>query len=94
VSSGAGISTSGVAPATQAPTAGIAVFTARWLRADLVDVFPFEVGRRGLAEGRPLAVNLACLWLFIRSPESVAGGLDNPSFPNQGRMNNLLERHS
>jgi hypothetical protein len=42
---------------------------------------------------RPLGVNLACLWLFIRSPGSVAEGFDNPSFPNQGRMNNLPERH-
>jgi hypothetical protein len=41
-----------------------------------------------------LAVNLACLWLFIRSPGPVAEGFDNPSFPNQGRMNNLSERHT
>jgi hypothetical protein len=41
-----------------------------------------------------MGVNRACLWLFIRSPVWVEGGLDNPSFPNQGRMNNLSERHT
>ena len=45
------------------------------------------------SRARPLGVNLACLWLFIRPPDPV-GGLDNPSFSNHGRMNNLLERHS
>jgi len=42
---------------------------------------------------RPLGLNLACLWLFIRSPGSVAEGFDSPSFPSQGRMNHLPEHH-
>ena len=45
------------------------------------------------SRARPLAVNLACLWLFIR-PSELGWCLDNPSFPNHGRMNNLLEHHS
>ena len=31
---------------------------------------------------------------FLRSPGSIAQGFDNPSFPNQGRVNNLSERHT
>jgi hypothetical protein len=42
----------------------------------------------------PGDVNLACFWLFIRSPDSVAEGIDNPSFPSQERMNNLSEHRS
>lgn len=43
---------------------------------------------------RPLGVKLAGLWLFIRAHGSVTEGFDNPSVPNQGRMNNLSERHT
>ena len=46
------------------------------------------------SRAQPLGANLACLWLFIRSPGSAAEGFENPSFPNQERMNNLSERHS
>jgi hypothetical protein len=46
------------------------------------------------SRARPLGFKLACLWLFIGSPDPVAEGFDNPSLSNQRRMNNLLERHN
>jgi len=40
-----------------------------------------------------MGVNLACLWLFFRSPEPSRRRLDNTSISEQERMNNLSERH-
>jgi hypothetical protein len=42
---------------------------------------------------RPLAVNLACLWLFIRCPVLVLLELGSHSFPERAQMNNLLKHH-
>jgi hypothetical protein len=41
-----------------------------------------------------LGVNLACLWLFIRSPDPSCWACGNTSIPEQGRMNNLVEHHT